>query len=99
MNKLSGRGGRLDTPACRSMIHGIMQNYPPEVFQTYINGRITDNTSYFHNDHLTNVPRPRYATPRVDVIDRGGSLPAISHSENGYLQAHDPIFHSTFQEV
>ena len=99
MEKLSGRGGRLDSPQCRQMMYHVMKKYPPEVFQTYINGRLSDNTPYFHNDHLTNAPRPRYADPRPHIIDRGGSLTAITHSENGFLQAHDSTFHHTFQEV
>ena len=70
MEKLTGRGGRLDSPQCRNMMHHVFKNYPPEYFQTYIRGRVTDNTHYFHNDHMTNAPRPRYVDSKADVIDR-----------------------------
>ena len=35
MEKLTGRGGRLDSPQCRNMMHHVFKNYPPEYFQTY----------------------------------------------------------------
>ena len=99
MEKLTGRGGRLDSSECRKMMYHVMKNYPPEYFQTYIKGRVSDNTSHFSNDHLTNAPPQRFQDPGADVIDRGGSLLGITHSENGYLQAHDSTFHHTYQEV
>ena len=99
MQNLTGRGGRMDSAECRRMMYHIMKKAPKEVWHTYIRGRHTDNTPYFHSDHLLNSRKPKYKDARADVISMGGSLAAISHSENGYLQSHDSRFHHIYQTI
>ena len=96
--KLTGRGGRLDSTECRKMMYHVMKKLPAEYFQTYIRGRTT-RPQRFENDHLTNSRKPRYEDATAHVIDMGGSLSAITHSENGYLRSHDSTFHHTYQEI
>ena len=99
MQNLTGRGGRLDSAECRRMMYHIMKKAPKEVWHTYIRGRHTDNTPYFHSDHLLNSRKPKYKDARADVIDTGGSLAGITHSENGYLQSYDSRFHHIYQTI
>ena len=98
--KLSGRGGKLDSNLCRKMMYGIMKNYDPSLWNSYINGKVKTELP-FENDHLTSYkPKPR-VRPRVhaDVINHGGSLHGITHSENGFLMAFNPEFHSELEIV
>lgn len=96
-HKLSGRGGRLDSAQCRSMMHGIMKNYDPVLFQSYLNGRVMDRPKFKH-DHPIVTPKPKRGA-RADVIDHGGSLNSITHSENGFLVSHNSEFHNYLEIV
>ena len=95
--KLSGRGGRLDSPMCRKMVHRIMDKYDPTLFQSYLNGRVMD-TPRFHHDHPIITPRPK-RDARADVINYGGSLNGITHSVDGILRTHNSEFHSFLEIV
>ena len=95
--KLSGRGGRLDSPQCRKMMFHIMDRYDPSLFQSYLAGKVKD-TPRFEHDHPITTPRPKQDA-RADVIHSGGSLNRITHSENGFLRSHDPEFHSFLEVV
>ena len=96
-NKLSGRGGRLDSPMCRKMMHQIMDKYDPTLFQSYIRGKVID-TPRFHHDHPIKTPR-QSRDAGADVINHGGSLNSITHSENGLLRSHDSEFHNFLEIV
>ena len=94
---LSGRGGRLDSAMCRKMVHQIMDKYDPTLFQSYLNGKVMD-VPRFHQDHPIRTPKPRQDS-RADVINYGGSLNGITHSENGILRTHNSEFHNFFEIV
>ena len=94
---LSGRGGRLDSAMYRKMVHQIMDKYDPTLFQSYIRGKVID-TPRFHHDHPIKTPRQR-RDAGADVINHGGSLNSITHSENGLLRSHDSEFHHFFEIV
>jgi len=91
-NKLSGRGGRLDTAFCREKMHQLMSRYHPSLFQTYLTGKVNDPQPLYHEHNHPN-PRPQPKPRRPTLVDMGGSLNGISHSENGLLQAYDSTFH------
>ncbi len=95
--KLSGRGGRLDSAKCRKMMFNIMDKYDPSLFQSYMHGRVMD-TPRFHHDHPIKTPRPK-RDARADVINYGGSLNSITHSENGLLRSHNSEFHNFLEVV
>ena len=95
--KLSGRGGRLDSALCRKMMFNIMDKYDPTLFQSYLHGKVID-TPRFHHDHPIQTPRPK-RDARADIIHYGGSLNSITHSENGLLRSHNPEFHNFFEIV
>jgi hypothetical protein len=57
---------------------------------------VQDAPKFIH-DHKIPAPRKRRDI-RPDVINYGGSLNAITHSENGLLVSHDPTFHN-FVEI
>ena len=97
-SKLSGTGGRLDSPYCREKMHQVMSRYHPALFQSYLSGRVRDiptDKQY----HLDGKPAPTRPDPRPTVVDTGGSLRAVSHSENGLLQSFDSTFYSHLQLV
>jgi len=98
INKLSGHGARRDSVQCRSMMHNIMSKYHPSIWNSYLAGRVKD-LPRFENDHLQTTPKPRRADPVADIIETGGSLNRISHSENGYLTAHNSEFHHYIEIV
>ena len=95
--KLSGRGGRLDSAMCRKMMHNIMSKYDPTLFQSYLRGKVMDHPR-FHSDHPIQTPKPKQDA-HADVIDHGGSLNNITHSEDGILRSHDAEFHHFFEIV
>jgi len=99
MEKLTGRGGALDSAECRRQMYHIMKKYPSNIWHTYMNSKVTDNSIPFMNDHHTEGRKPRFADPRAHVISTGGSLRPITHSENGFLLAHDSRFYGTSTEI
>ena len=94
---LTGRGGRLDSAMCRKMMHQIMDKYDPTLFQSYLHGKVKD-TPRFHHDHPIKTAREKKDS-RADIIDRGGSLNAITHSEDGFLRSHNSEFHNFFEII
>jgi hypothetical protein len=96
--KLSGRGGRLDPPFVREKMHQLMSAYHPAIFQSYLTGKVRDIPSDPHYD-LGGPPRPTRIDPRPTVVDTGGSMAALTHSENGLLQAFDSTFYNHFELV
>ena len=96
--KLSGHGARRDSAQCRTMMHSIMKNYHPSLWNSYLAGRVKD-LPRFENDHLQTTAKSSRLDSRADIVDSGGSLNPLSHSENGYLQAYNNEFHHVFEVV
>ena len=89
---LSGRGLAHDPPdVARAMIQTFAQH--PEVLHTYIQGRVPNPRQ--HVPHLTQKVNSRQGAG-ASIVDYGGSMSAISHSENGYLVSHDSRFPHEF---
>ena len=96
--QLSGRGGKLDTPFVRQRMHALMSKYHPALFSSYLAGRVRDLPHDPHWD-LGAPPQQTRPDPRPTFVDHGGSLSALTHSENGVLQAHDSRWHPHFEIV
>jgi len=95
---LSGRGGSFDPPFVRQKMHQMLSAYHPSIFHSYMTGKAHDipqDPHYAPGAPITKV-RP---DPRPTVVDFGGSLNALTHSENGYLQSFDSTFHSHIEIV
>ena len=96
--KLTGKGAKHDSAQCRGMMHTIMSKYHPSLWNSYLQGKVVD-LPRFENDHLQSTAAPTRRDARADVIEHGGSLNPISHSENGFLAAHNFEFHHMVQIV
>jgi len=95
---LSGRGGRFDPPFVRQKMHQMLSAYHPSVFHSYMSGKPQDIPQDSH--YAPGKPiQPVRADPRPTIIDYGGSLNALTHSENGLLQSFDSTFHSHLEIV
>ena len=79
------------------MMHNIMSKYDPTLFQSYLRGKVMDLPRFDH-DHPIRTKRA-IVDSHADVIDRGGSLNSISHSENGILRSHNAEFHHYFEII
>ena len=90
MDKLSGHGAHHDSEKCRSNMHSIMSRYDPVFWDTYISGKVQPSPQ---------TVRTRRQDARADIIETGGSLHPISHSENGFLESHNPEFHHYLEIV
>ena len=97
MKKLSGRGAKHDSPQCRADIHSILSRYDPVFWNTYIAGEVKEPRKT--NDHMIRTPRGRPVDARADIIETGGSLHPISHSENGFLTTTQSEFHHFLEIV
>ena len=98
MGKLSGRGGTLDSSYCREKMHQLMSAYHPSLFQSYLSGQVRDVPQH-RAYHMKGPPRAVRNDVRPTVVDTGGSLRSISHSENGYLQSYDSTFYNHVELV
>ena len=89
---LSGRGGRLDPPYVRKKMYELTKNMHPSIFHSYMHSKPMDLPQHYQ-DHpgknITSNPRDSIS----HVIDTGGSMSSLTHSENGLLQAHDSRFY------
>lgn len=97
-HKLSGRGGRLDSTLCREKMHQVMSRYHPSIFQSYLRGKVVTPPTVPHYE-MGPKPKPSRSERRPTVLDAGGSLRAITHSENGYLQSFDSTFYNHVELV
>ena len=89
---LSGLGAAHDPPdVVRAMMKTFAQH--PEVLHTYIQGRVPNPPQ--HVPHLTKHVNARRGAG-ASIVDYGGSLRGITHSENGYLVSHDHRFPHEF---
>ena len=96
--KLTGRGGGLDSALCRKKMFELMSDQHPSLFQSYIKGKVMDIPS--HNRYnLHAKPKPTRKERRPDVIDIGGSMNHLSHSENGLLVTHDSSWYNEFEMI
>ena len=97
MENLSGKGGRLDDPYVRSKMMELMSSYHPSVLNSYVKGRYHDlpQDAHYHPAPKTK----RREDPGATVVDMGGSLSALTHSENGLLRSHDSRFYPHFEIV
>ena len=96
--KLTGHGAKRDSAKCRTMMHSIMSKYHPSIWNSYLAGRVKDGPR-FENDHLQTTPEPSRLDPRADIVESGGSLNPLSHSENGFLISHNSEFHNFYEIV
>ena len=93
MQNLTGRGGGFDSPFMREKMHQLTSQYHPSIFHSYLSGRARNLPQ--DRAHLPGAPvRRNRADPRPTVVDTGGSLNGITHSENGLLQAFDSTFYT-----
>ena len=95
---LSGRGGRFDPPFVRQKMHQMMSAYHPSIFHSYMSGKPQDIPQDNHYAPGRPIQRVR-KDPRPTIVDMGGSLNALTHSENGLLQSFDSTFHSYLEIV
>lgn len=91
--RLSGKGGRFDPPFVREKMHQMMSAYHPSIFQSYLSGRVHDLPKDPHYEFGGHPQRVRH-DPRPTVVNSGGSMRALTHSENGFLQSYDSTFYS-----
>ena len=95
---LSGRGGRFDSQFVREKMHQVMSSYHPALFQSYMSGKVRDIPQ--HNRHEPGMkPQATRPDPRPSVVDMGGSMNSITHSENGVLQSFDHTFYQHLEIV
>ena len=96
---LTGKGGRFDSPFVRKKMHELMTKHGhPKIFQSYITGRYNN----FHedpSDTLHGPPKPVRRDSIAHVIDTGGSLKKLTHSEGGFLQSYDSKWYSHVEIV
>ena len=97
-HKLSGKGGMHDSPECRGMMYSMLQHHHPSLWNSYMAGKVKD-LPIFKNDHHIPERYPAKVDRRPHMVDRGGSLNAITHSENGFLVSHNPEFHHILEVV
>jgi len=95
---LSGRGGRFDSQFVREKMHQVMSSYHPALFQSYMSGKVRDIPQHSRNEP-GNKPQATRPDPRPSVVDMGGSMNSITHSENGVLQSFDHTFYQHLEIV
>ena len=78
--QMSGLGAKHDPPAVVNFVHNTLKQHP-KLLHAYHSGKVV-------NPPQRKIPfRRDYGSP--DVIDYGGSLNALSHTENGRLVSFD----------
>ena len=92
--RLSGRGMAYDDPDVAQAMIKTFQGYP-ELLHTYTSGRVANPPG----TRLDGFQRFAAQDAGASVIDYGGSMPGISHVENGYLTAHDSAFPHEFHII
>ena len=95
---LTGRGGRFDSQFVREKMHQLMSSYHPSIFNSYLSGKVKDIPS---DPHYEPGPKPVQTRPdpRPTVVDTGGSMRGLTHSENGQLQSFDSTFYTHLEIV
>ena len=98
MQNLTGRGGGFDSPFVREKMHQLTSSYHPSIFHSYLSGRVRNLPSDPAHAPGSRITKTR-PDPRPTIVNTGGSLNAITHSENGLLQAFDSQFYSHVELV
>ena len=78
--QISGRGAKFDPPHVRKFVHHTLKQHP-KLLDAYNKGKVV-------NPPIMKVPYRRGGRG-PDIINYGGSLHPISHSENGKLVTFD----------
>ena len=90
---LSGLGGRFDPPFVRQKMAELLSSYHPSVFHSYMAGKVKDIPQ--HQAYHPGAPvQPQRRERRPTIVNSGGSLRSLTHSENGLLQSFDSNFYS-----
>ena len=89
--QLSGRGMAYDPPHVAQAMIKSFQAYP-EILAAYTQGRVSNPPAARLDGFQQFAARDSGAS----VIDYGGSIDGLTHSENGYLVAHDSSFPHEF---
>ena len=92
--QLSGLGMAYDPPHVAQSIIKSFQAYP-EILAAYTQGRVSNPPSARYDAFQEFAARDSGAS----VIDYGGSVDGLTHSENGYLVAHDSSFPHEFHII
>ena len=95
---LTGRGGRFDSQFVREKMHQLMSSYHPSVFNSYLSGKVKDIPANRHYEP-GQKPMPTRPDPRPTIVDTGGSMRGLTHSENGRLQSFDNTFYTHLEIV
>ena len=99
MENLSGRGGRFDSPFVRKKMHEMLQ-HDPTLWQSYVKGKY--HMPPHHAADHPGLPLPKQTVKQLSPIlleSRGGSMPMLTHFENGRLAAHDSSFYNSVEIV
>ena len=91
--RLSGRGMAYDDPEVAQAMIKTFQGFP-EILHAYTSGRVSNPPGQYDG-----LQRFSSRDAGASVIDYGGSLPGITHSENGSLMAHDASFPHEFHII
>ena len=89
--QLSGLGMAYDPPHVAQAMIKSFQSYP-EILAAYTQGRVSNPPRAQYDGFQEFASRDSGAS----VIDYGGSIDGLTHSENGYLVAHDSSFPHEF---
>ena len=92
--QLSGKGAAYDPPHVAQSVIKSLQAYP-EILAAYTQGRVSNPPGSRYDGFQEFAQRDAGAS----IIDYGGSIDGVTHSENGYLVAHDSSFPHEFHIV
>ena len=92
--QLSGRGMAYDPPHVAQAMIKSFQGHP-EILAAYTQGRVSNPPSARYDGFQQFAQRDSGAS----IIDYGGSIAGITHSEDGYLVAHDSSWPHEFHIV
>jgi hypothetical protein len=79
------------------MMHHLLEKHDPAIFKSYMDGKVHREPKFVHDHPMRTRPARRDA--RADVVNSGGSMNGITHSENGRLIAHNSDFHHHIEIV
>ena len=97
--RLSGKGMAHDPPDVASAVMKTFAGHP-EILATYVQGRVP-RPMKFEDRYGNSEPMHEYARrdAGATIVDYGGSIPAVTHSVNGYLTAHNHHFPHEFHII
>ena len=90
-----GGGGGFDNPVVRTLMRQVTSSSHPLVYHGYHHGQGIPPQNDWTDVHQPVFPnRP---DPPADVLEFGGSMRTLTHSENGLLQSFDPTWYQELQ--